>query len=403
LLSSRSTLARPIGLGDDVTKGGNTGVLGAINILTQRDHSMGAMGMVLLSLLLHLLLVGLTSLTMFVLQWLGFTVPWFQPPAFKEKDIEFTLVENPEAPPRDKNTKLRSTHNTRSGGQKTPNLQQAETIRAAGTKASSPSPSPQPPAQQPQPKPRPQPQQPQQQAKPVPQPQQQAAPKPVKQTTQAPPPRIPSPKPPKAEAPSAPAPTPPAIRFPKAPSPSPVPKPMALGPVSSNYGAQSGNPGGSRSGSSVGPSQLPGSFSGGGRSGRGTPGSLSGSGGRGSYDQSGSSGGGGGRPGVDAIAAPDYGAYMAELQRRIKRNWRPPTAQEDKRVVVQFNIGRDGRLLSLGLAKSSGYPEADAAALNAVRLSAPFRSLPPGHRENDLPIQFTFDYNVFRSGGFSLR
>jgi TonB family protein len=116
-------------------------------------------------------------------------------------------------------------------------------------------------------------------------------------------------------------------------------------------------------------------------------------------DQVGSPGGGGGRPGVDALAAPDYGAYMAELQRRIKRNWRPPSAQEDKRVVVRFTIGRDGRLMTLALQRSSGYSEADQAALSAIKLSAPFRPLPAGHREDDLPIEFTFDYNVYRSGG----
>lgn len=118
-------------------------------------------------------------------------------------------------------------------------------------------------------------------------------------------------------------------------------------------------------------------------------------------NQYGSPGGGGGAPGVDALPEPDYGAYMAELQRRIKRNWNPPSAQEDKRVVVLFRIGKDGRLLSISLQESSGYSEADQAAMNAVRLSAPFRPLPLGHRGSDLPVQFTFDYNVLKGGGMA--
>jgi TonB family protein len=211
----------------------------------------------------------------------------------------------------------------------------------------------------------------------------------------------------------APSPSAPKIRLPGAPKAS-APKAIATGPVAPVYtpGQGSDNAGGG----AVGPSQLPGSLSGGGGSGRrgqaGSPGGArggragSGGGGRGQYEQYGSPGGGGGRDGVDAIAAPDYGAYMAELQRRIKRNWRPPQAQEDKRVVVNFTINRDGRLLGLSIGRSSGNPDADAAALGAVKLAAPFRSLPAGHKDNDLAIQFTFDYNVYRGsgiGGFSYR
>ncbi|MFN8614475.1 MAG: energy transducer TonB [Vampirovibrionales bacterium] len=157
----------------------------------------------------------------------------------------------------------------------------------------------------------------------------------------------------------------------------------------------------SRSGSNYSaPSQIAGSPSRAtsGRSGSyGSPGSAGGSGGTGRENSFGSPGGGGGRPGIDALPEPDYGSYMAELQRRIKRNWQPPRAQEDKRVVAFFRIGRDGRLLSVSIKQSSGYSEADQAAINAVRLSSPFRPLPVGHSEADLPVEFTFDYNVYRA------
>jgi TonB family protein len=134
----------------------------------------------------------------------------------------------------------------------------------------------------------------------------------------------------------------------------------------------------------------------GGRSGGG-----GGSGGHGAYNQSGTPGGGGGRPGIDAEAEPDFGPYIAELQRRIKRNWAPPTEDRNKRVVIVFHISRDGRLLSMHMKGTSGSPTADQAAMAAVRLSAPFRPLPPGYRGNDIPVEFTFDYQVF--GGSRMR
>jgi TonB family protein len=86
---------------------------------------------------------------------------------------------------------------------------------------------------------------------------------------------------------------------------------------------------------------------------------------------------------------------MKELQRRIKMNWDPPKGNESKRVVLLFKIAKDGRLLSCSVFKSSGLPNADNAALNAVKLAAPFRPLPPEYKGQNIDIQFTFDYNVF--------
>jgi TonB family protein len=86
---------------------------------------------------------------------------------------------------------------------------------------------------------------------------------------------------------------------------------------------------------------------------------------------------------------------MRELQRRIKMNWDPPKGNESKRVVLLFKIAKDGRLLSCRVFKSSGLKNADDAAINAVHAAAPFRSLPPNYKGDNIDIQFTFDYNVF--------
>ncbi len=94
----------------------------------------------------------------------------------------------------------------------------------------------------------------------------------------------------------------------------------------------------------------------------------------------------------------DFGPYMADLQRRIKRAWFPPKGMETKVVTAVFKVHQQGELSDLKLHKSSGVAIADQAALKAVENAAPFRPLPEGSPEN-IDIQFTFDYNVFNGRG----
>ncbi|MBS1998868.1 MAG: TonB C-terminal domain-containing protein, partial [Cyanobacteria bacterium SZAS LIN-2] len=108
----------------------------------------------------------------------------------------------------------------------------------------------------------------------------------------------------------------------------------------------------------------------------------------------------GARPGENIDSTPDVNwmPYMADLQRRIKRNWYPPKALETKRVKVIFTLSTDGTLSNLRMVRSSGLQLADIAALKAVENAAPFRPLPP-HAPASVDIEFTFDYNIFSGGG----
>lgn len=85
--------------------------------------------------------------------------------------------------------------------------------------------------------------------------------------------------------------------------------------------------------------------------------------------------------------------YMNELQRRIKMNWEPPVEARGKVVKILLKISKDGSLLSSEIQKSSGIPEVDEAALDAVRVSAPFRPLPPECKKDSIEILFTLDYH----------
>lgn len=177
------------------------------------------------------------------------------------------------------------------------------------------------------------------------------------------------------------------------------PTPIAVGGGSPNHGGGSG----------PGPSPAPtragrGSGGGGGAAGGGSPGisvapsvARPAGGGNGS-GEAGNPDEGKGRPSVAAKADVDFGPYMADLQRRIKRAWFPPKGNESKRVKVVFKVHRDGQMTNLRMVTSSGLTIADAAALKAVENAAPFRPLPSG-APDDVDIEFTFDYNVFNGGG----
>ncbi len=108
------------------------------------------------------------------------------------------------------------------------------------------------------------------------------------------------------------------------------------------------------------------------------------------------------RPGAPLSLAArkdiDFGPYMNDLQRRIKRAWRPPRGNESKRVIVTFKINRDGELSNLLIKKGSGFEPSDKAALLAIQNAAPFGRLPEG-APNAVDIEFTFDYNVFGATG----
>lgn len=363
-----------------------------------------------ISAIIHPVTIFVFWIVLAILAIFGIHLALFEKPKPKVNDIEFVLVDK-EQTPKNKNTKFRADRNSRTGGINDPKkpISMPSAKPAAKTAQSSPS-------------------------SPAPAPKKQSiinritqnvVPSPKKSQTKAtttqkhvtpsstvqqavPKPQAAKPQPPTARPSVRPPMTPKAVQRPSN-SPFKVPVPAggtkagqyATGPIS---GSGSSKNGGSRgSGTySPNPSLAPVGSGSGSRTGTGTGtgrggyGTGSGSGyGHGSGSGGGNPGGGGGRPGIDAIREPDFGPYMRELQRRIKMNWDPPKGNESKRVVLLFKIAKDGRLLSCSVFKSSGLQNADNAALNAVKLAAPFRPLPPEYKKPSIDVQFTFDYNVF--------
>ncbi|MDD3594729.1 MAG: TonB family protein [Candidatus Gastranaerophilales bacterium] len=331
----------------------------------------------------HITLFLLLLFLPFLLQFFGIDFLTFKRPEARTRDIEFVLVNQPEKEPINKNTHLRADRNTQAGGQHDPKKRIA-------------------PPSNPLPKNNPAPAQKSQASSKI-APTQTAKPRAEQVRKIQEPPKMAA-KEPDKPIPPKPSAKPLSIPFTKAPTSFKIPSaPMKSAPkIATNVGGPvTTAPGASSSSSGGSPKPVLASGGYGSSSSRSSSAGGSGTSGGSVYSPGGGSAGNPGpgnpkgAPGVDAIKEPNFGPYMAELQRRIKSNWNPPRGDESKRVVLLFKIAKDGRLLNVKVAKSSGLPNADKAALAAVELTAPFRPLPADYKGSDIDIQFTFDYNVF--------
>ncbi len=362
------------------------------------DEEISLKKSIIISAILHPTVAGVSWLIVFILALMGITFTIFEKPKPKVNDIEFVLVDREETLI-NKNTPYRADINSRAGGHHDPTR-----------KVSMPSPSPGAPKQASKPakqsasKPAASQNPLQKIVKQMTQ-QQPTAPKKSTQQTSSGPQKVEQakPAPPTARPSIKPPSTPRPVQKPSSAFNVPVPTGgtgsgrYTTGPISgSGTSAKGGGSGGSTSTGSgkyaPGPSLAP-------TGGSGTKLAKGGGGGTGGVGNPGP-GNPNGRPGIDAIREPDFGPYMRELQRRIKMNWDPPKGNESKRVVLLFKIAKDGRLLSCSVFKSSGLPNADKAAINAVQATAPFRPLPAEYKGQSIDIQFTFDYNVFGASGY---
>lgn len=102
-------------------------------------------------------------------------------------------------------------------------------------------------------------------------------------------------------------------------------------------------------------------------------------------------------PVVAPVKVPDLSAYMAKVQRRITRKWRPPLSDYSTKVVVNYIIKKNGDLGKYSVTESSGNSRMDVSATEALKKAAPFPPLPSGYNEDTLEVKFTFDYNVYKN------
>jgi TonB family protein len=113
------------------------------------------------------------------------------------------------------------------------------------------------------------------------------------------------------------------------------------------------------------------------------------------------------RPPLAAVRLPevlsdsmgvDFAPYFHEsVLPTLRRNWHSLVRQKDLapstawKIVAEFTILKDGTLDGLKLAEGSGDADADAAALEAIKNSAPFAPLPTEFKGESLALRCHLD------------
>ncbi len=105
---------------------------------------------------------------------------------------------------------------------------------------------------------------------------------------------------------------------------------------------------------------------------------------------------GGGGPLLTALNAPEiqYISYFAGIKRKIELAWGYPAdaAGAGGEVVVDFVIGRSGRLDAIARVRGSGHKILDVAALDAIRKASPYDPIPVEYKIPNLQIRAHFSY-----------
>ena len=90
----------------------------------------------------------------------------------------------------------------------------------------------------------------------------------------------------------------------------------------------------------------------------------------------------------------DYDFYLALIQSKIERNFRPPPGvRAGTMATIGFVILRDGTVSSITMVQSSNNLLIDQAAERAVRAAGKFPPLPPQYEQGELGINFEFVVN----------
>jgi TonB family protein len=91
----------------------------------------------------------------------------------------------------------------------------------------------------------------------------------------------------------------------------------------------------------------------------------------------------------------EFGPWIRRFVQKVKRNWFVPEAAFTfrGRVVLQFNIHRDGHITDLIVAQPSNIEAFNRAAFNAILGANPVEPLPPEYPDDKAFFTVTFYYN----------
>jgi protein TonB len=103
---------------------------------------------------------------------------------------------------------------------------------------------------------------------------------------------------------------------------------------------------------------------------------------------------------VDGANGGDFGArfswYVTAVQQRVSSNWLQSSIDANlsfaPRVVIAFDILRDGTITNVQITRSSNNYSVDNSARRAVEQSNKLAPLPPAYSGSRVGVEFYFDY-----------
>jgi TonB family protein len=88
-----------------------------------------------------------------------------------------------------------------------------------------------------------------------------------------------------------------------------------------------------------------------------------------------------------------YQWYLAAVQRKVYEQWAQPfSTSRGQRVVIVFEIARNGEVTRARVEKASGDAAYDLAALRAVASANPLPPLPAEFKGSVIRVHFGFEY-----------
>ena len=91
----------------------------------------------------------------------------------------------------------------------------------------------------------------------------------------------------------------------------------------------------------------------------------------------------------------DFGPWLRRFVAQVRRNWFIPQAAMTfrGRVVLQFNIHKNGQITDVAIVSPSDIQAFTIAAVNAIKGSSPTEPLPPEYPDEKTLFTVTFYYN----------
>lgn len=94
-------------------------------------------------------------------------------------------------------------------------------------------------------------------------------------------------------------------------------------------------------------------------------------------------------------AVGSFAWYLAVVQRKVAERWEG-RALQGRQPIVTFEIGRDGQVSNVAVKESSGNPDYDRTAMQAVAEAAPFPKLPDEFPGAMLRVHMGFNFTQGR-------